>query len=85
MNNPSHNYRVFAQFQEIMNFTYILEIPKDKEWGVINDDGLYTGMVGRLQDKEIDIGNSMVVAILQVNSNCTRISSGITDCDTVKK
>ena len=40
-----------------MNFTYKLTKPEDGEWGVIMDDGeSWTGMVGKLQRNEIEIG-----------------------------
>jgi len=41
-----------------MNFTYDINFSKDGEWGaiVVNSSDQWTGMVGELQRKEIDIG-----------------------------
>ena len=48
-----------------MNFTYRLDVPEDNEWGVLKDDGLsWTGMIGRLQKQEKDIGMYRVNQIL---------------------
>ncbi len=49
------NRAVFV-LQEIMNFTYFLTLPPDKQWGIHLGNGSWTGMVGMLQDKEVDIG-----------------------------
>ena len=46
-----------------MNFTYELTRPEDGEWGKLMDDGIsWTGMVGNLQKKEIDIGTNFKFA-----------------------
>ena len=42
--------------QDIMNFTYTLRKPSDGQWGVLKN-GKWTGMIGALQRKEVDIGN----------------------------
>jgi hypothetical protein len=49
---------VFHSIQAIMNFTYDLSTPADGEWGalVANSTDLWTGMIGQLQRKDIDIG-----------------------------
>ena len=47
---------VFHALQEVMNFTYVLKPPEDGEWGAVKDDNTWTGMVGMLAAKEIDIG-----------------------------
>ena len=39
-----------------MNFTYTLIKPSDGQWGVLKN-GRWTGMIGALQRKEVDIGN----------------------------
>ena len=43
--------------QQIMNFTYDLTQPPDGQWGAIQPDGSWSGLVGMLMRGEIDIGN----------------------------
>ena len=45
-------------FQDVFNFTYTIQKPGDGEWGVEQADGQWSGMVGMLSRKEIDIGIS---------------------------
>ena len=47
---------VFNNLQEVMNFTYTLIKPPDGQWGAIQPDGSWSGMVGLLQTGVIDIG-----------------------------
>ena len=46
---------VFHVLQGILHFEYELSTPPDKTWGNLNDDGSYTGMIGMLQRREIDL------------------------------
>ena len=39
-----------------MNFTYSVTKPEDNQWGAIQNDSSWTGMVGMLIRKEIDLG-----------------------------
>ena len=39
-----------------MNFTFNIEKPKDGEWGILQINGSWTGMVGMLTKQEIDFG-----------------------------
>ncbi len=39
-----------------MNFTYQLGSPPDGQWGAKQDDGTWSGMVGQLERREIDMG-----------------------------
>ena len=39
-----------------MNFTYTLIKPPDENWGAIQPDGSWNGMVGMLGAQEIDLG-----------------------------
>ena len=39
-----------------MNFTFTIERPKDGEWGILQKNGSWTGMVGMLARQEIDFG-----------------------------
>ena len=43
-------------FQKILNFTYDLTKPPDGQWGSLQSDMSWTGMVGMLTRGEIDIG-----------------------------
>ena len=47
---------VFHALQEVMNFTYDLGSPEDSDWGVDLGGGRWSGMIGQLQRREIDIG-----------------------------
>ncbi|XP_033760423.1 probable glutamate receptor [Pecten maximus] len=38
-----------------LNFTFEVGFPPDRQWGVINSNGTWTGMVGQLAKREIDI------------------------------
>ena len=40
-----------------MNFTYDLTQPPDGQWGAIQPDGSWSGLVGMLMRGEIDIGS----------------------------
>ena len=39
----------------MMNFTYTVTEPPDGQWGAIRPDGTWTGMVGMLQEKKVDL------------------------------
>ena len=47
---------IYLIFQNSLNFTYTLIKPSDGQWGVLKN-GKWTGMIGALQRKEVDIGN----------------------------
>ena len=42
--------------QDILNFTYTLKKPSDGQYGAINSDGLWTGMIGEVQAEKADMG-----------------------------
>ena len=47
---------VFHSLQHVLNFSYTLQPSVDGEWGAISSDGVnWSGMVGMLQRKDIDI------------------------------
>ena len=46
------------ELEAILNFTVSLSLPKDGEWGILTDEGEYTGLVGELVNREIDIAPS---------------------------
>ena len=42
--------------QDILNFTFKLNISPDGQWGSLKDNGTWTGMVNELHQKRVDIG-----------------------------
>ena len=48
---------VWFNLQYVMNFTYYLTKPPDGEWGAIQLDGTWSGMVNELQQQRADMGN----------------------------
>ena len=38
-----------------MNFTFDLEILEKPDWGILIGNNTFTGLVGKLQRKEIDV------------------------------
>ena len=42
--------------QDILNFTYTLKKPSDGQYGAINSDGSWTGMIGEIQAEKADMG-----------------------------
>ena len=47
---------VFKELSKLLNFTYTVTTPTDGQWGVRKDDGTWSGMVGQLETKTVDIG-----------------------------
>ena len=45
----------FISLQEMMNFTYSVIKPPDGQYGAIQPDGTWSGMVGLLTTQDIDI------------------------------
>ena len=58
-----NNGFIFASFQKLLNFTYLVKKPSDGLYGSSNTSGAYTGMIGALQRKEVDIGMQVVQII----------------------
>lgn len=50
---------VFFALQEVMNFSFTVEVPQDGSWGALQPNGSWTGMVKMLQDDKLDIGISI--------------------------
>ena len=48
---------VFFALQYVLNFTFVVTKPPDEQWGAIQSDGTWTGMVKELQQERADIGN----------------------------
>ena len=49
---------VFFALQYILNFTFTVTKPPDGQWGGLQSDGTWTGMIRELQDERADIGNT---------------------------
>ena len=47
---------VYFCLQEKMNFTFTLIQPLDKQWGALQPDGSWSGMVNLLQTQQVDFG-----------------------------
>ena len=48
---------IFLELSNLLNFSYTVTSPSDKQWGGIKSDGTWSGMIGQLVTKEVDIGN----------------------------
>ncbi len=46
---------VFHELQSILNFTYTIHMPPDGEWGAKRSDGSWTGVIGQLAAREVDV------------------------------
>ena len=46
---------VFFALQGVLNFTFVLTKPPDGQWGALQSDGTWTGMVRELQEGRADI------------------------------
>ena len=47
---------VFKTLQGVLNFTYSVRLPPDGQWGALQSDGSWSGMVGMLHREIVDIG-----------------------------
>ena len=47
---------IFNELSESLNFSYTVTTPPDGEWGSKKDDGTWSGMVGQLAAKTVDVG-----------------------------
>ena len=48
---------VFFALQYVLNFTYVVTTPSERQWGALQSDGTWSGMVRELQEDRADIGN----------------------------
>lgn len=51
----NRHYVICELFLSIMNFTFDLEILEKPDWGILIGNNTFTGLVGKLQRKEIDV------------------------------
>ena len=47
---------IFEEMSKLLNFSYTVTSPNDSQWGAMNSDGTWSGMVGQLVTKEVDFG-----------------------------
>ena len=59
-------------FQKILNFTYALTKPPDGQWGSIQPDMSWTGIVGMLTRGEIDIGKLKNIECIYLSITCQK-------------
>ncbi|XP_045129104.1 glutamate receptor ionotropic, kainate 4-like [Portunus trituberculatus] len=50
----SVDVRMLQAVARTLNFTYVMRVPEDGQWGVLQKDGLWTGTVGTLQRRLAD-------------------------------
>ena len=55
------NAEVFFALQEIMNFTITLIQPPDMQWGALQSDGSWSGIVHLLQTQQVDFATDFAV------------------------
>ncbi|ELU14028.1 hypothetical protein CAPTEDRAFT_222580 [Capitella teleta] len=60
---------IMDHIAEALNFTYQTTTPADKLWGNVLPDGSWTGLIGQLQRKEVD----MVCAALSANYKRSKV------------
>ena len=60
---------VFNELTKLLNFSYTTIVPPDGEWGALKDDGTWSGMVGQLHTKRVDIGILLVDCMMNLSTN----------------
>ena len=51
---------VLEELSRLLNFSYTVSVPPDGEWGALRDDGTWSGMVGQLDTKRVELGMFLV-------------------------
>ena len=77
-NNGNDHLAGCISLQEIMNFTYTVIKPPDGEYGAIQPDGTWSGMVKLLANQDIDIATT-AFAVSQQRSTVITFASPIFD------
>ena len=54
---------IFIELSHRLNFSYHATNPPDGEWGALKADGTWSGMVGQLETKIVDIGEEPNIQI----------------------
>ena len=60
---------VFKELSDLLNFSYTVTSPTDGEWGRMKDDGTWSGMVGQLETKIVDIGKFNYIQMNRIVPN----------------
>ena len=48
---------IFRELSNLLNFTFTVTSPLDKQYGGKKSDGTWSGMIGQLVEEEVDVGN----------------------------
>ena len=51
--------------QRVLNFTVTRRKPHDEQWGLLEDDGKWNGMIRELVDGDIDIASAGLAISLE--------------------
>ncbi|XP_050723459.1 ionotropic receptor 93a-like [Eriocheir sinensis] len=49
-------FEILKQMAAKLNFTYVVRPPPDNQWGTMNKNGEWNGMMGMVKDKEVMLG-----------------------------
>ncbi len=49
---------IFLELQRLLNFSFSLSVPADRQYGTMQSDGTWNGMIGMLADGEADLSAS---------------------------
>ena len=63
---------VFKELSRMLNFSYTTSVPPDGEWGALRDDGTWSGMVGQLLTKSVDLGKPLVDCMINQSTELNR-------------
>ena len=69
---------IYDNLQGIMNFTYEVIKPPDRQWGAIQPDGAWNGMVNLLANQDIDIAPAPF-SVTKSRSTVMTFASSITE------
>ena len=50
-----------------MNFTFVLKEARNGEYGVLQEDGTWSGMIGAVNERECDMGKKLNVDFYSAN------------------
>ena len=64
---PKKFLAIIFSLQNLLNFTYKLRPPPDRQWGAKRADGSWTGIIGELDEKRADICERKHVYFLVYN------------------
>jgi len=48
---------IFLELANLLNFTFLLQPPKDQQYGTLQDDGTWNGMIGEIHINNYAIKN----------------------------